>query len=65
MQYYIAVENEWTSYNTYILGNVTMKLLCSYVKQTKCLFFKNRGQGKTGPVWGIGTSGRGRYKERV
>jgi hypothetical protein len=28
--------------------------LCSYLKQTKMSFFKNREQeGKTGPVWGL------------
>jgi hypothetical protein len=37
--------------------------LYSYLKQTKMSFsfFKNRGhENKTGPVWGVGTSGRGR-----
>jgi hypothetical protein len=40
--------------------------LCSYLKQTKMTFFKNRGQeGKPGPAWGLAPVGRGGYKERV
>jgi hypothetical protein len=32
----------------------------------KMPFFKNRKQeGKTGPVWGIGTSGRGKIQGKV
>jgi hypothetical protein len=40
--------------------------LCSYLKQTKMTFFKNREQeGKTGPGWEMAQVGEGRYKERV
>jgi hypothetical protein len=48
-----------------IHGNVTRKLY-SYLTQTKMcffFFFKNREQkGKADPVWGVGTSGRGKMK---
>jgi hypothetical protein len=41
---------------TCIHGN--MPVFTSY--KQKCLFFKNEEQeGKTNPVWGIGTSGSG------
>jgi hypothetical protein len=37
----------------------------SYLKQTKCLFFKNREQeGKTGPAGGWYQWERGGYKAR-
>jgi hypothetical protein len=44
-----------------------LNTLYSYLKQTKMsLSYKNREQeGKTGPVWGVGMSRGGRYKERV
>jgi hypothetical protein len=30
-------------------------------KKKKCLLFeKGEQEGKTGPIWGVGTSGRGR-----
>jgi hypothetical protein len=37
-------------------------ILYSYLKQIKSVnFFKNRDQeGKIGPIWGVGTSGRGK-----
>jgi hypothetical protein len=40
--------------------------LCSYLKQIKMSFFKNREhEGKTGLVWGLAPVGGGRYKERM
>jgi hypothetical protein len=43
-----------------------MKHPYSYLKQKKLnFFFKSREkEGKTGPVWGVGTSGRGRIWEK-
>jgi hypothetical protein len=36
------------------------------LNKQKCHFLNKNGEqeGKTSPVWGVGTSGRGRYKER-
>jgi hypothetical protein len=49
------------------MWNDTMNSLCSYCKQTKMAFFKNREQkDKTGLIWGlIPVAGAGAYKERV
>jgi hypothetical protein len=55
-------------YSTYIHGNVAMKLPVELSQTNKnvFLFSKNGEQeGKTGPVWGVGSSGRGGYKERT
>jgi hypothetical protein len=62
-------ENEggWTNlrYNTYIRGNVNKTPWIVNLRQ-KCLFSpKNEGQeGKTGPVWGVGTNGRGENERK-
>jgi hypothetical protein len=51
--------NQFGLYNTYTHGNVTRKHLIAFF----CLFSSSKNgkqEGKTGAVWGVGTSGRGR-----
>jgi hypothetical protein len=58
--YFLLVQNQF-GYNTYIHGNITRKPMYSYLKQIKMpfIFYRNGEQeDRTGPIWGVGISGR-------